>query len=526
MQCELSAQVSRGSQVIFSLPLPPCWSDQVTRVDASTVPGIGDPLGEPASWIAWTLGKGEAKQSLAARLVRLAPQREGILLRTVHGGAAHDVLLLRRKDELRPLEIEGRWTAIAVQPKGQAVDEILLFSQSSGEAGFLWASQIAWDPTGESLTFPVNVDPPAFLVSLGQYTNYPAAEAVLQKACLPNAVVAPTDPYQGLEPKRYFVGAVSGDRGRASAALVAAESCTGDPQRGRMLPLRFRSAPLARLPLGPGNETAEFGVGRYDGSGWPLVISGAEAQRLLPKVEVSWPVGSPVGHPAADVDLPSGDPLKPLRGSGGWSFGTDQGSSLVALTTVRLTLDQRALLVSQEAGFEHRRRRHDLVVLGSAGMRVGWSAIDPPGPSWSNVVVRAKDERSDEIVLISSFESTQAGEVDRLDISRLVWDSKKKDLLSAPLGCGNDVYLAVSRFFPSLEQAIAAKREPCAGAPAEDEGSQQLVLPAPPRSGLRGFVLAQVSTEQRLARQAVADATRCWPDARASLVSWCPNRKR
>src|SRR6187431_901997 len=100
MQCELSAQVLRGGKVVFSLPLPPCWSDQVTRVSASSVPGVGDPLGDSAAWIAWTVGQNEAKQALAARLVRLAPEREGIVLRTVHDGATHDVLLLRQHDEL------------------------------------------------------------------------------------------------------------------------------------------------------------------------------------------------------------------------------------------------------------------------------------------------------------------------------------------------------------------------------------------------------------------------------------------
>jgi len=282
------------------------------------------------------------------------------------------------------------------------------------------------------------------------------------------------------------------------------------------------AAAIAHMSLGSVNQTAEVAVGRYDGSGWPLTVSLATTAHSLSTLQVSWLVSSPISDPATDVDLPAGDPLEPLRGAGGWSFGTAQAASLVALSTVRLTGDQRALLVSQEAGFEHRKRRHDLVVLGRAGLRIAWSAVDPQGPAWSTVVVRAKDHHSDEILLISTFESSQAGELDRIEISRLAWDAERADLKSTPVGCDDGVYLAISRVFPSVERAIAAKSEACPAAAAEAVAPSELVLAAPARSSLKGYVLAQVSTKLSLARQALTAASVCWPKAQASLVPWCP----
>ena len=297
------------------------------------------------------------------------------------------------------------------------------------------------------------------------------------------------------------------------------------PEDQKVPPLGAQRATLTRMPLGSPNQTAEIGVSGDDERGWSLSVSLATLPAQAP-LRVSWPLSSPVAHPASDVELPAGDPLKPLRGAGGWSFGADAATSLVALGTVRLSGDQRALLVSQEAGFEHRKRRHDLVVVGNAGLRVAWSAIDPPGPAWSTVVVRAKDDQSDEILLVSTFESTQAGEVDRVEVSRLAWDARRADLISSAVACEAGVYLAISRVFASLDGAIAAKSEPCSGAPVDAPLPSELVLPAPPRSKLKGYVLAQVSTEQSLARQALIDAAHCWHRAKPALVPWCPTQNK
>jgi len=291
-----------------------------------------------------------------------------------------------------------------------------------------------------------------------------------------------------------------------------------------MVPLRLRGAMLARMPLGSADQAALIGVGGYNGSGWPLLVSSATAQQAKPAVEVSWPLGSPVGHAATPVDLPSDDPPEPLRGAVSWSFGVEQTMSVVALGTVRLTAGQRALLISQEAGFEHRKRRHDLVVRDNAGLRLAWSVEDPPGPAWSDVVVRTKPDHSDELLLFSNFESTQAGEVDRLQISRLVWDGRKGELESTPAGCDSGVYLAIFGVFPTLAKAIAAKREACNV--SDTFPPQPLVLPAPLRSGLKGYVLAVASPDAAHARDALAEATACWPEARTALVPWCPRDKK
>jgi len=165
LRCELAAQVVRAGKVVFSLPLASCWSDQARRVAPATVPGIEGSFDERARWLAFAIGQGEVAQLLASRVVRLAPQREGVLLRTVYGGAPRDVLLVRRNDQLRALEIAGRWTDLSVEARAEAADEILLSAQVSGEAGYLWARALSWESSNETLTFSDNADPPAFLIN-------------------------------------------------------------------------------------------------------------------------------------------------------------------------------------------------------------------------------------------------------------------------------------------------------------------------------------------------------------------------
>ena len=512
--CPLELRLLRGAQLIAALPLATAWSDRVVSVSPDKIPGLGDPLGASNGWRAWTIGEGDAAQTFAARLVQLAPDREGVVLRTLRQGVAHDVVVLRRAEQLQTIDLEGQWTAISAR-SNQGFDELVRFAQNPGEPGSLWAQDLNWDAAHERFEPGSARDPHAFLVAVGSYASAADASAALGKSCLRGALVVASDLYEGLEGGKYFLGALSADANLAEGALRDAQRCADHPS-GKVLPLRFRWLARGHARLGAGS--AELGIGRYDGTGWPLVVSLPGAHASTSALAVSWPANAPVMEPATAVDLPAGDPLEPLRGPAGWSLGTGDGGELCAVQSVRLAPDRPALLVSMESGFEHRSRRHDLVVRDGIQLRVAWSAVDPPGPAGSTVVVHAKDETTDEVLFISTFAADDDASADRLEASRIRWDATKQDVVAAPVSCNDGVYLLNFGSFVSLKQASRVKGEPCAKAapdPAEAPAFP-LVLPAPPASKQRGYLLAQVSTDLALARKA-----RCHKKAPATVLAWC-----
>ena len=512
--CPLELHLRRGDQVLGKLPLGTAWSARVLPISPSTVAGLGDPLGTSSGWLAWTIGEADAAQTFAARLVQLAPGREGVVLRTLRQGEAHDAVLLRRADQLQKVELEGQWTAISTR-SSQSFDELVRFAQNPGEPGSLWAQELSWDAAHDRLAPTTALDPHAYLVAIGSYSSATEASAALAQSCLRGALVVASDLYQGLESGKYVLGALSADSNLAEHALSEAQRCSPH-SAGQVLPLRLRWVARGHAQLG--TASAELGIGRYDGTGWPLFVSLPGAHGGAAFRDVSWPANAPVMKPAPAVDLPAGDPLQPLRGVSGWSLGEGDGAELGAVQGVRLAPDHPALLVSMESGFEHRSRRHDLLVAHGGILRSAWSAVDPPGPAGSTVVVRAKNETTDEVLFISTFSGADAGSADQLEVSVIRWDAGKQDVVAAPVSCKDGVYLVNFGSFSSLQQASRAKQQPCAkAAPDATEAAVfPLVLAPPPSSKQHGYLLAQVSTDPLLARKA-----RCHQKTAASVLAWC-----
>ena len=519
-RCSLAVRVMRGQTVLSTLQLDPCWSAEVAAVPAATVAGVGDPLGEPERWTSFRLGQGDDAQAVAAKLARLGAKREAVVLHQVHRGAVRDSVLLRQGSELRRVDLEGRWSALDVRPGGPDSDRLVLFAQVPGEPGFVWAAEPTYDAAAGTFTLDPQRDPGAYLALLGPYPSVEQATDVAASHCLKGAVVAPSDAYQDVAPGKYIVAALSADAKLAQAAVAA--PCAEKYQRA-VLALRYRDVVIGRHEVG--GATVELGLGRYGGAGWPLTATLRESGRVRDRLELGWPATTPAVRPAADVDLPAGDPLRPARGALGVALGEPPAQELAAVQAVTLAAGRAALLVSTQAGFEHLHRRHDLLMVRDGRLQLAWSAVDPQGPAWSTVVVRRRGAGAEEVLYMSAFYSSEEAQVDRLEIQRVAWDARAGAVAVTPVGCRDGVFLIVSQAFATLEKALAAKSSyacssPAATAPTSSVGP--LVLPAPTRSGRKGFVLAHVSAERRAAEQMAARAARCWPDAHPAVIAWCP----
>jgi hypothetical protein len=522
MKCAFSVRLMRADTVLATLSLNPIWSDRAEPLAPSSAWGMGDPLDQPKRWQAWRIGQGEDSVVLGASLIRLGNKHEGLLLRRVYRGEARHMLIVRRDSTLSAVEIDGRWSAISVRPRGTERDQLVLLAQWPGEPGFVWANEPTWDESAETLVYDYQRATQAYLVALGPYTRQEEAVAVAKAGCLPGAVVAPTDPYDApAQPGGWIAAAVTGEVQLGQKALDAIKRCVPSPP-AFIAPLRFRWVPRIRYPL-TDQKRVEIGLGAYDGKGWPLTMVLADSSRVLDRLPLEWPASVPVMAPAHDVDLPAGDPLRPWRGEAGWALGDLQTAELVAIRPLRLQEHRPAFMLSLEVGFEHRKRRHAILTVDNDHWRMGWQAMDREGPSWSTVVVRPRSEGSDEILHFSFFEESASGQVDSANITRIAWDDKKHELLESPLVCDGGLSLVVTRTFAKIEQALAAKAQSCASSAgsATTNRPSPLVLPAPRGSGLRGYVLAYPTTDKSASRKLVTEAAKCWPHTHPTILPWC-----
>jgi hypothetical protein len=170
-----------------------------------------------------------------------------------------------------------------------------------------------------------------------------------------------------------------------------------------------------------------------------------------------------------------------------WTAGSEEGAVTTALQSVRLTPARNGLLVHQAAGFEHIKRRHDLLVADGGKLKRVWSAAEGAGPAWSAAeVVPSGNGQTDEIIYLKGFRPG-GSEADTLTARRLVWDDTKQELAVQPLA----ILPAVSAGeFSNVKTARQAAANSCL--------NEYWVLPANRFGGAASkFVLALVAARKQ-----------------------------
>jgi hypothetical protein len=174
-----------------------------------------------------------------------------------------------------------------------------------------------------------------------------------------------------------------------------------------------------------------------------------------------------------------------------WTAGTEEGTVTTVLRPIRLSSTNFALLIDQTAGFDHLKRRHDILGREANRLRRFWESVEGAGPTWSAVeIIPTPGGRADEIIELQGFSPGDASP-DTLSVNRLVWDENRREWLKRTV---ETIPAIVVGEFVGVLAARKASLKACL--------SGYWVLPAEAFGGEPGhFVLAQVSSQvQELAK--------------------------
>ena len=195
-----------------------------------------------------------------------------------------------------------------------------------------------------------------------------------------------------------------------------------------------------------------------------------------------------------------------------WTSGSEEGAVTTALQPVRLTAARTGLLVHQVAGFEHLKRRHDLLIVDDGKLKRVWSAAEGVGPAWSAAEVVPSGKRPiDEIIYLQGFRPGGA-EADALTARRLVWDDTQQKLVVRALAT---LPAVAAGQFSSAKAARQAAADSCL--------AEYWVLPASRFGGTSSkFVLALVAARKQTIEAEMARP--CAPPPTRRVAQFRPAR--
>lgn len=208
-----------------------------------------------------------------------------------------------------------------------------------------------------------------------------------------------------------------------------------------------------------------------------------------------------------------GDPLAPRSTRTVWSMGEEEQNVVIAARTVRLTPRLNGLLVNQQAGFDHLKRRHDLYVAIDKKLVHAWSAQEGAGPTWSSVDVRdfARDH-SQEILFFDGSHYPSDEQPDWLYFTVYHWNPSKNTLEKITTG-NPSVFAVIAGMYDTVAGArVAQSSVSCLGAfwvLASDNFSR---LPT------GKFALGAISSRKSFASQTLAKSQACAPQLSVSLL--------
>jgi hypothetical protein len=264
---------------------------------------------------------------------------------------------------------------------------------------------------------------------------------------------------------------------------------------------------IARFAAGQGSALFyELAVACSDGN-CPISIRLTQDGKVIGSEEVlEWPSdGGEVTAGEADATLGAADPLATEGRPPGWQIGTYEGGVSVAARTVRLAEAGTGLLVDEMAGFEHVKRQHYLFAVSGGQLRRVWVGSEGNGPTWSAVaIVAGATSDRDDIVVFEGFLGDAMDDADRLDVTRLAFNSEGATLAPVPT---RHLHAVVVGDYATAAAAHKARRDAGGCLDAYSALPKQAL---DPRAGA-GIVLAAVTTQQALAEAALASANDCLP---------------
>src|SRR5262245_15632523 len=205
-----------------------------------------------------------------------------------------------------------------------------------------------------------------------------------------------------------------------------------------------------------------------------------------------------------------------------WATGVESRYVSTVGRTATVASGKTGLLVTQNFGFEHRKRAHVFLLPSDGKLAAAWSYQEQSGPTWTSTELIASNTKGiQDIVHFRGFRDPDDDVPERLDVMRVSWDAASAGLRETPLPDRvTPLYLASVGTYKSLTDARQARLANgyCLGA--------YWVLDAarfPAVSGGKA-VLGRVYTRREAADAEARSTKECLPTVASSVLQWTERR--
>jgi hypothetical protein len=247
----------------------------------------------------------------------------------------------------------------------------------------------------------------------------------------------------------------------------------------------------------------------------PVAIRLVSGDRLLDLAILSWDgTTQDATAEAVDAQWGAGDPLGAAPQLKAWATGEEANYLSTVARTARVTPKQMGLLVTQRAGWEHLRHRHDLFMNDGAKIHREWSAEEGTGPTWSSSDTISNPDKTDQILHYSAFQQPAPDKPDDLGVSRVSWDLQQQKIVETPLVSGDPIRLVAFGEYPSIARAFKAREKAASCVPPF-----LWVLDGRYYGGGAGkFFLGTITAHGNLARRILEVGKQCSPPLKGSIA--------
>ena len=205
-----------------------------------------------------------------------------------------------------------------------------------------------------------------------------------------------------------------------------------------------------------------------------------------------------------------------------WATGVESRYVSTVGRTVTVAPGKTGLLVTQNFGFEHRKRGHVFLLPRDRKLEAAWSDQEGSGPTWTSTgVIPSSSKGVQDIVHFRGHRDPAEEKPERLDVVRLRWDAASASLRETRLPDHvTPLYLLTVGIYPTTAEARRARLANgyCLGA--------YWILDAArfPTLSSDKVALGRIYTRREAADAEARSVKACLPDVTASVLQWTEGR--
>ena len=205
-----------------------------------------------------------------------------------------------------------------------------------------------------------------------------------------------------------------------------------------------------------------------------------------------------------------------------WATGVESRYVSTVGRTATVAPGKTGLLVTQNFGFEHRKRAHVFLLPNGGKLAAAWSYQEGSGPTWTSTeLIPTNAKGIQDIVHFRGFRDPSEDMPERLDVMRVSWDAASAGLRETPLpDRATPLYLLSVGTYPGMADARRARLANgyCLGA--------YWVLDAARFPALPGgkAVMGRIYKRREAADAEARSVKECLPAVAPSVLQWTEGR--